>query len=206
MGSPADRIAFGHRPKLIHAGCLGPGNLKFPVPTASAKKKLVVFDRFVPVKDHFLQPCVHTLNGDPGAKLSADVSVPLRGLDEPAAEAFFAAQVGLGKGWPPEGNTGLVSQHHDAAAPALLAEGHGGISTGQAGASDNGRLVCGQAITIPLRGLVQVERALIDEGCRVGDRLQAFDWDGLAGDFAEAIGALIDTLERSLYLREFFPI
>src|SRR5205807_4413370 len=55
-------------------------------------------------------------------------------------------------------------------------------------------------------GLLSFLWALIDEGCCVRDGLQAFDWDGLAGDFAESVGSVFDPLERSLYLREFFPI
>src|SRR3989442_6797207 len=54
--------------------------------------------------------------------------------------------------------------------------------------------------------LLSFLRALIDEGCCVRDGLQAFDWDGLAGAFAESVGSVFDALERSLYLSEFFPI
>src|ERR1700730_10704399 len=148
MGSPADRIAFRQRPKLIHAGRLGPGYSNAPVSAASAKEKLVVPDRFPTLKGHRLQPGVHTENGDPGAKLNAVVPVPFGGLDEPAAEVFLTTHVGLGKGRPSERNTGLLSQHHDAARPALLPEGHRGISAGQPRANDDGGLVRGQP-TIP---------------------------------------------------------
>src|SRR6266571_6684672 len=44
---------------------------------------------------------------------------------------------------------------------------------------------------------------LINQGCRGGDGLQAFDWDGLAGDFAQPVGSLFDTVERSVDLRQF---
>jgi hypothetical protein len=141
MGSPADRIAFRQRPKLIHAGRRGSGHLKSPVSAARAKEKLVVLNRFPSPKGHLLQPAVDTLNGDPGAKLNAVVPVPFRGLDEPAAEAFLTTQVRFGKGRPAEGNSGLISQHHDAAAPPLLPEGHGGISAGQPRANDDGGLM-----------------------------------------------------------------
>src|SRR5437660_10608844 len=61
-------------------------------------------------------------------------------------------------------------------------------------------------LTIPCRGLLSLQWALIDEGCCVRDGLQAFDWDGLARDFAESVGSVFDALERTLYLGEFFPI
>src|SRR5437870_9977028 len=61
-------------------------------------------------------------------------------------------------------------------------------------------------LTIPCRGLLSLRWALIDESCCVRDGLQAFDWDGLAGDFAESVGSVFDALERSLYLGEFFLI
>jgi hypothetical protein len=141
MGSATDRIAFRYCPKLIHTGRLGPGHLKSPVPATSAKQKLVVVDTSPTLKSHHSQPGVHTLNRDPGAKLNAVVPIPFRGFDEPAAEAFLATQVRLGQGRPAEGNTGLLSQHHDAAEPPLLAEGHGGISAGQARANDDGGLL-----------------------------------------------------------------
>jgi hypothetical protein len=48
--------------------------------------------------------------------------------------------------------------------------------------------------------------AFIDEGGRGRESLQAFDWDGLARDFAESIGSLFDTLERLIDLREFLPV
>src|SRR5216683_7882544 len=128
MGSPADRIAFRQRPELIHAGRRGSGHLKSPVSAARAKQKLVVLDRFSSLKGHLLQPGVDTLDGDPGAKVNAVVPVPIRRLDEPAAEAFLTTHIRFGKGRPAEGNSRLISEHHDAAAPPLLPEGHGGIS------------------------------------------------------------------------------
>jgi hypothetical protein len=134
-------MAFRHRPKLIHAGRLGPGHLKSPVPAASAKEKLVVLDRFLTMKGHMLQPGVHTLNGDSGAKLNAVVPVPSRGLDEPAAKAFLTTQVRLGKRRAAERNTGLLSEHHDPPTPPFLPEGHGGISGGQPRTNDDGGLV-----------------------------------------------------------------
>src|SRR5713226_7470514 len=141
MGSPADRIAFRQRPELIHAGRRGSRYLKSPVSTARAKEKLVVLDRFLTLKGHLLQPDVDTLNGDPGAKVNAVVPVPLRGLDEPAAEAFLTTHVRFGKGRQAEGNSGLISEHHDAAAPPLLPKGHGGISARQPRANDDGGLM-----------------------------------------------------------------
>src|SRR6202171_6710976 len=98
MGSATDRIAFRHRPKLIHTGRLGPGHLKSPVPATSAKYKLVVLDTSPALKGHLLPPGVHTLNRDPGAKLNAVVPIPFRRFDEPAAEAFLTTQVRLGQG------------------------------------------------------------------------------------------------------------
>ena len=54
--------------------------------------------------------------------------------------------------------------------------------------------------------LLQFGLALTDEGRRVRESLQSFDWDGLARDFAEAIRSLFDTLERSIDPREFIAI
>src|ERR1700737_2933562 len=107
MGSATDRIAFRHGPKLIHTGRLAPGHLKSPVPATSAKEKLVVLDTSPALKGHPLQPGVHTLNRDPGAKLNAVVPIPFRGFDEPAAEAFLATQVRLAQRRPAEGNPRL---------------------------------------------------------------------------------------------------
>src|SRR2546422_9849406 len=63
-----------------------------------------------------------------------------------------------------------------------------------------------QRIGIRSKQLLRFERALINQGCRVGDGLQTFDWDRLAGHFAEPVGSLFDTVERSLDLRQFLLI
>src|SRR5712691_1482208 len=49
-----------------------------------------------------------------------------------------------------------------------------------------------QRIGIRNKQLLRFERGLVNQGCRVGDGLQAFDWDRLAGDFAKAVGSLFD--------------
>jgi hypothetical protein len=99
------------------------------------------------LKGHRLQPGVHSLHGDPGAKLNPVVAVPFRGLDEPPAKVLLTTQVRLGKWRPAEGNTGLGSEHHDAAAPPLLPKSHRGISAGQPRANDDGGPEWGHGIT-----------------------------------------------------------
>src|SRR5439155_16893330 len=61
-------------------------------------------------------------------------------------------------------------------------------------------------IGIRSKQLLGFKRALINEGCSVGDGLQTFDWDRPTGDFAKPVGSLFDTVERSLDLRQFLLI
>src|SRR5438132_6272390 len=54
--------------------------------------------------------------------------------------------------------------------------------------------------------LLRFGRMLTNKRGRVGNGLQAFDWDGLAGNLAEPVGPLLDALERPLDLRQLLPI
>src|SRR5436853_6883233 len=56
------------------------------------------------------------------------------------------------------------------------------------------------------RRLLRFGRMLTNKRGRVGNGLQAFDRDGLAGNLTEPVGPLLDALERPLDLRQLLPI
>src|SRR6266508_5729557 len=67
---------------------------------------------------------VHT-NGSRGDPMDAVGLVPTFGVDQPAGQNLFSAQVRFGEWWAAERGSRLVTDQHHAAVVTLLAQGPG---------------------------------------------------------------------------------
>ncbi len=66
--------------------------------------------------------------------------IPIRRLDIPPGEVLLRAQVCLRQRRTAERDPRLATDHHDSAPETLFAEGHCGVSPGEAAADDHDRL------------------------------------------------------------------
>jgi hypothetical protein len=130
-----DRIALGHRSKLVDSGQLGPGDVEPPVPAARGDQNLLVLDLLARLEDHLVLGGIHLSNGrlEP---FDIVLLIPGGGSDVPPVEILLRPEVGLGQRGTTEWDPRFVADDHDSAAKSLIPKSRRGVPSGET-ATDN---------------------------------------------------------------------
>jgi len=141
-GLVLDRVALGHRPQVVDAGQLGPGNLQPPVPSSRRDQELPVLQVPARAEGQLVRRGVDRDYGI-GAELDVVGLVPAGRPDVPVVEALFGSQVALGERGTAERDLRFPADEHDRPAEPLVPQGCRGGAPGLAATDDHHRLGAG---------------------------------------------------------------